>query len=238
MNLDLKKQTLLVISPHPDDEVLGCGGLIKRVKDEGGKVYVLFVTVGETKEYASHGTTNGDQRVAEIEKVAKFLRYDDYKVVFPGNTFHLRLDNIPQKDLITEIEDGESISLNKIKPTIIATPQPQDYNQDHRACAQAVFAATRPAPNAIKPFQPVVLGFESVVTADWTSQYTRNPNFFVALSAKQLDTKLQALKLYHSQVREGSHPRSLQSLRNVAQFRGQQCGLNAAEAFFSYRVCI
>ena len=41
-----KDHRLLVIAPHADDEVLGCGGLISRVKQDGGKVFVLIFNVG------------------------------------------------------------------------------------------------------------------------------------------------------------------------------------------------
>lgn len=232
--LDLKNQTLFVVAPHPDDEILGCGGLIKRIKSAGGKVHVLFMTVGETKEYSNKGGSNGKEREAEIERVAKKMKYDDYKIVFPGDTFHLRLDNVPQKEIISEIE----AALNTIKPTIVAGPHPDDYNQDHRACAEAIFAATRPAPDEFKPFQGVVLGYESVTVANWAYSAARIPNFYVALDEKELEAKIDALKLYGTQVRDGAHPRSLQSLRNLAYFRGMHVGRKAAEAFTTYRFLV
>lgn len=232
--LHLKDQKLLIVSPHPDDEVLGCGGLIKRVKDAGGKVYVLFLTVGETKEYSRNGVTKTDERLAEIEKAANYLQYDDYRIAFVGDNFHLQLDQIPQKDIMAEIESGKSISLNKIRPTIIACPQPDDYNQDHRAAALAVFAAARPAPDAIKPLQYIVLGYESVPTAGWWNA-SSNANFLVELSEKELHAKLTALKLYKSQVRPVPHPRSIQAMQNLARYRGMLAGAKAAEAFFIYR---
>ncbi|KKR86620.1 MAG: hypothetical protein UU34_C0012G0018 [Candidatus Curtissbacteria bacterium GW2011_GWA1_41_11] len=51
--MDFKKQKLLVIAPHPDDEVIGCGGLIAKIKDAGGQVYVLFLTVGDSRDFTS-----------------------------------------------------------------------------------------------------------------------------------------------------------------------------------------
>src|SRR4051812_37271375 len=89
--IDLKNQILLVISPHPDDEVLGSGGLIKRIKDEGGKVYVLFLTVGVTVEYSQKGISTESERLKEIEEAAKYLKYDDYRIVFIGEDYHLKL---------------------------------------------------------------------------------------------------------------------------------------------------
>lgn len=232
--LNIDRQTLLVMAPHPDDEVLGCGGLIKRIKDNGGKVYVVFLTVGNTKDYSKSGSSTIQERIKEIEKVAKFLKYDDYKIVFPGDEFHLKLDQMPKKDLISEIENGQRISLNKIKPTIVATPQHHDYNQDHSACSQAVLAATRPLSDELKPLQRTVLGYESVPTADWWDT-PHNVNFFVQLSDSDLEAKLTALKIYQSQVRNGNHPRSLKSMKNLANLRGMQSGNGVAEAFYCYR---
>lgn len=231
MIANLKDQKLLIVSPHPDDEVLGCGGLIKRVKDAGGKVYVLFITVGDTQEYSKKGVSNGHERISEIQKVAKFLKYDDYQVLFQGNTFHLRLDSIPQIELVSKIEE----SLNRIKPTIVAMPQISDYNQDHRAIAQALITATRPAPSVFKPFQKTILAYQSIAVADWARANTEKTNFYIELSESELNAKLKALAMYKSQVRPGVHPRSIASVRNLARYNGLQCGIKAAEAYICYR---
>lgn len=236
--LDIRKQKLLVIAPHPDDEVLGCGGLIKKLKDAGSKVYVIFLTVGETDDYSGRGNSSARERIKEIEKAAKFLRYDDYRIAFPGNDFHLKLDQVPQKDIMYEIEKGKGISLDTIKPTIVSTPQLSDYNQDHRAAAEAVFAATRPAPDSTKPLQKIVLGYEPVATSNWWDTSSRSLNMFIELTDKDLSAKLKALRLYSSQVRTGHHPRSIASIKHLAYFRGLQAGAKAAEAFFSYRIII
>ena len=120
--MELAKQTLLVIAPHPDDEILGCGGLIKKIKDAGGKVYVLFLTVGDTHDFSNKGLSTGKERQKEIEKVAKFLKFDDYYLAFGGNDHHLKLDLWGQKALMDMIERGSSVSLEKVKPTIVAFP--------------------------------------------------------------------------------------------------------------------
>ncbi|WP_240051127.1 PIG-L deacetylase family protein, partial [Bacteroides salyersiae] len=44
------KESLLIIAPHPDDEVIGCAGLIQRSLNKGNNVYVIILTGGE----ASH----------------------------------------------------------------------------------------------------------------------------------------------------------------------------------------
>jgi N-acetylglucosamine malate deacetylase 1 len=234
--IELSKQTLLIVAPHPDDEVLGCGGLIKKIKDAGGKVYVLFLTVGETNDYSEKGVSKAEERIEEIEAVAKYYKYNDYHIAFKGDTYHLKLDQVPQKDIMSEIENGK-ISLNKIKPTIVATTPYYDYNQDHRAATDAVFAAARPAPDETKPFQPLILGYESVPTSEWATQ-NHSFNFLVPLTDEELEAKVHGLKLYKTQVRTGSHPRSVQSVKTMAHFRGIYCGTKQAEAYVCYRFTV
>ena len=236
--IDLRKQKLLILSPHPDDEVLGCGGLIKKIKDAGGKVYVLFLTVGTTMDYSSNGKSTDSERIAEIEKVAKFLHYDDYAIAFSGNDFHLRLDTIPQKELIHTIERGSKLSIDKISPTILATTHPNDYNQDHRVTAQALFAATRPTPKKLKASPDYILGYESTNTAQWASVPNINPNFFVGMNKKELSAKIKEMDLYKSQVRSEGHQRSAYGITAAASYRGFQAGEEFAEAYFSYRIVV
>lgn len=235
--ISLSHQTLLIIAPHPDDEVLGCGGLIYKIKQLGGKVYVIFMTAGDTKEYSEKGNSTLNQRLSEIEDAARYLKYDDYHIAFPGNGHHLKLDTVPQKDLITMIESQSKISLNTIKPTIVATPYLHDYNQDHRSTTKAVFAATRPTPEDIKAMPPVILGYECVSIADWWDD-PRRINVYLSLSDTDLDAKITALSLYSSQIRTGYHARSLQSIKTLAYYRGMQSGRKAAEAFYCYRAII
>ena len=102
--LSFKDKKVLIISPHPDDEVIGCGGLISKIKENGGKVYVLFLTNGDTNDFSAVGKSTSRQRNNEIEKVAKFLKFDDYEIAFEGNSYHLRLDKVPQIEIISKIE--------------------------------------------------------------------------------------------------------------------------------------
>lgn len=231
-----KKDCLLVIAPHPDDEVIGCGGLISRVKEDGGKVFLLFLTVGSTKDYSKRGFTKLDERVVEIKKVVKFLSIDDYHIAFPGEEYHLRLDKIPQRDIIAEIENAK-VSLHKSNPTIVAFPSIYSYNQDHRIAAQASFSATRPMPKEFKPLTPLVLSYEEPTDA-WTPHESPSPNFFVTLTEDNLKAKITALKLYKTQLREGNHPRSPKALETLARLRGAQSGQTLSEAFYCYRIIL
>ena len=40
------KNSVLVVAAHPDDEVLGCGGTIKKITKMGIKVNIMFLSDG------------------------------------------------------------------------------------------------------------------------------------------------------------------------------------------------
>ncbi|MEX0621842.1 MAG: PIG-L family deacetylase [Candidatus Woykebacteria bacterium] len=233
--ISLKNKKLLVVAAHPDDETLGCGGLISKIKEVGGKVYVPFLTNGTTQDFSAKGISTSREREKEIESVANFLDYDDYKISLPGNEYHLQLDKIGQKQLIHEIERGQDISLEQIKPDIIAFHSHKDYNQDHEAVAKAAFSACRPAVKTSKFVPETILSFEEPMDF-WSLEQNINPNFFVELSQKQLNKKLAALKLYKSQLKERGNPRHLDAIRSLAIYRGSAIGKIFAEGFYCHKM--
>lgn len=232
---NLSKQKLLVVAPHPDDEVIGCGGLIKKIKDSGGMVYILFLTVGDTKEFSRKGHSTANQRQKEIEAVSKFLKFDDYEIAFMGNEYHLKLDLLGQKAIMETIERQSKVAIERIKPTIVAFPSIDSYNQDHRIAAEATHATLRPAQNKFKHFVPTVISYEEVADG-WKLKEAKEPNFFVPLTQKEINVKLSALKLYKSQARAFPDTRAIETIRSLAKIRGAQSGNDFAESYFAYRV--
>lgn len=233
---NFKTKTLLVIAPHPDDEVLGAGGLIKRFKDDGGKVYVLFLTVGSTSDFTKKGVSTEAERFKEINAINKFYKLDGWRIAFQGDLFHLQLDRLPLKQVIHEIERGENISLESLKPEIIAFPSLGDYNQDHEVAAKASFAACRPAPKKDKFVPEFVLSYEEPMET-W-SMKPKQLNFFVSLSEAQINSKIKAMEIYESQKRKSPHPRSGEVIRSLAIVRGSSIGVNFAEGFFAHKIMI
>ena len=226
---------LLIFTAHPDDEIFGCGGIMHKCKRDGGEVYVLFLTVGVTQDFSAKGQSTMEERMAEIERVMNFLQVDGHRIAFPGNEYHLRLDHVPQKDLIHEIERGEGISLQAINPTMVLCPFPQDYNQDHRAACTALLTAVRPQPPTFKHLQRCVLHYE-LPPGGWTATVEPAPvNFFVELSEQDLQAKIEALKLYPSQLKNPEGPLSVHGVTVLAQMRGTHCGTQYAEAFYCKR---
>lgn len=232
--LSLQNKTLMVVAAHPDDEVLGCGGLISKVKRNGGKVFVLFVTNGTTQDFSAKGSSTATERVKEIESVVKFLKIDGYKIAFPGNDYHLQLDRLGQKPLIHEFERGSDISLEALKPDILAFHSSSDYNQDHEAVAKAAFSACRPATKKTKFIPPLILSFEEPMDF-WTLGRRDNLNFFVELSEQDISNKLKSTALYKSQLKERGHPRHLDVIKSLDVYRGSAIGEPFAEGFYCHK---
>ena len=232
---DLSNQKLLVIAPHPDDEVLGCGGLIKKVKEAGGKVFVQYLTNGTTRDFSQKGTSTISERRKEIRAVANYLQFDTYHVGFASNAYHLKLDTYGQMAVMQLIERKSPISIEKIKPTTVAFPSQYSYNQDHQLVARAVHAVLRPSEKPNKHFVSHVVAYE--VPADAWSLHNQNPpNLLVSLNKKEFTAKTHAMKLYASQMRPWPNPRAIKTLEAFARLRGSLASTDFAEGYFIYRM--
>jgi N-acetylglucosamine malate deacetylase 1 len=228
--MTLSDKRLLVLAPHPDDEILGCGGLMAKIKDAGGKVFVIIFAVGNIKQIGGESKT--EARINEVEKVMEHMKVDGYEIVYMNDNIHLKLDVMPRKDLIDVIESKSKYSINKINPDIIAIPSLACQNQDHEAVFHASFTACRPRVKEGLNNAPTVLVYEQVDNL-WTSRSFK-PNFYVDIS-DYLDTKIEALSLYKSQMREEPNLRSIENVRKLSRLRGSEICVEAAEAFECYR---
>jgi LmbE family N-acetylglucosaminyl deacetylase len=224
--MKLDNKNILIISPHPDDEVIGCGGLLEVAKHKNCKVFVFYMCIGKCRQLVT-GSTNENTRLKELESVAKSCNFK-YKVLFIGKEF-MRLDTLAQKDLIDPIEN----IVEEFKPDIICIPSSKSYDQDHRAVYAACITALRPIPRKIRHFIPTVLVYEEPYT--WTIKNTPTaPNFYLDMTGME-KKKTELLKLYKSQNRESPFSRSAENLMHYIGIRGAEVGLKSAEAYYLLR---
>ena len=104
---------ILVVSPHPDDETLGCGGSLLRYKEEGNEIYWLIVTgISEDFGWDKNLVLKRDK---EIDIVGEKYDFDGiFNLRFPVT----KLDTLPLSQLINKITDVQ----NEIEPEIIYFP--------------------------------------------------------------------------------------------------------------------
>ncbi len=221
------------MAPHPDDEVLGCGGLISKLQSQGCKIYVLYFSLGALREFSPLSSVGLATRLAELEKCAKFLKYSDYHLAFPPQK-SLYLDPVGMREVIHAISDNESgVSLAKLKPGLVLLPSPHASHQDHRLVAQAAISALKPQKGPV----PIVLVYEES-TDQWTEGNPIKPDFFITLTEAQLRAKVTALGIYKSQLQTKGQGRNTQTVTALARLRGSLIGTNLAEAYQTLRVII
>jgi len=82
-----------------------------------------------------------------------------------------------------------------------------------------------------------MLCYETLSETEWGSPETESvfiPNVYINIT-DTLETKLKAMSAYASELKDYPHPRSLDMLKVLAQKRGAEAGLAAAEAFMLVR---
>ena len=226
--ISFKNARLLVIAPHADDEVLGCGGLISKIKSVDGKVFVLIFNVASIEKYNNKKST--ELRKKEASAAMKFLKVDKYDTVFDSPNDNRYLDAKPLHELISKIETESEVSLEKIKPTIVAIPSINSHHQDHIHVFKACIAALRPLST---PIVNVVISYEAPEHSRWSASGVFQPNLYIDIE-KHLSRKISAFYKYKSQIRIGG--RDKHTIKNHAEYRGKEAGRKVCEAYFVHRL--
>ena len=208
-------KNVLVIAAHPDDEILGSGGTIKKLVNSGYRVISVIVAKGRKEE---------EHRIKpSILKANKQVGVEEVLFLeFPN----LLLETKPLHEITKSIE----ALLDKYDPSIIFTHHYGDTNRDHQILFQAVLTAARPLPGKRRV---EILCFEIVSSSEW-SQHTNDkefkPNYFVDIT-DTMDEKIKSLKHYDVEMRPFPHPRSYEGVQYLARVRGMTVGVEFAEAF-------
>lgn len=228
----LSRSRILVIAPHPDDETYGCGGLIARARAHGGRVYVMVVSAGDLQHYdEEHSTVAVSRRQKELADSMSVLGVEDYCILFTDSHSHMRMDVMPRRDLLDEIERGSALAMDRLRPDMVILPA-MSYNQDHEAVFKAGFTACRPGMPTVRPVVKVVLSCDAPQLGwNWEPFH---PNVYVDIS-EYLELKLKAHACHDSQLRPPPHHGSLENMERLARLRGAEISVDAAEAFYCHR---
>ena len=212
---------IVIISVHPDDETLGCGGTILKHQNNGDEIYWLIITnVKNSEVWSKEYIAN---RQSEIKSVAEKYNFQD---VIKLNYDTTQLDQIPISDMVSKL----SHIFTKYYPDIIYINNRSDIHTDHKIAFKAITSATK---SFNQPSIKKLLMYETISETDFAPSLPENafsPNYFVDIS-EFLEKKIEIMKIYHSEMRDHPFPRSDKNIRALATYRGAQCGVEAAEAF-------
>jgi len=211
---------VMVIAAHPDDEVLGCGGVIAKHVNKGDQVHVVFMTNGVSSRDSSFKEIQERERsaknAANILSVSSIQQFD-----FPDN----KMDTAALLDVVQLIEEA----IDKLQPEIIYTHHIGDLNIDHQVTHKAVMTACRPQPGfCVKE----IYAFEVLSSTEWntTGVAVFSPNVFIDIT-NYIDIKKQVLEVYSEEMRQPPHSRSNDNALRLNALRGNSVGMDYAEAF-------
>ena len=214
-----------VISPHPDDETLGCGGTLLKHKDSGDQLDWIIVTRAHSPQWEAALL---DRKEREIAAVATAYGFDQVvRLGFPT----MQLDTLPLGNLISSIAEA----VEKTTPNQLYLTHSGDIHSDHRL----VFDATMSALKAFNRKRGVtrLLSFETLSSTEAAPANPSRaflPNVFSDVTAF-IERKLEIMALYETELQPFPLPRSLESIRALARYRGATVGLEYAEAFMLIR---
>ena len=182
---------LVVVAPHPDDEVLGAGGVLAAAAEAGYPILVVAVSDGG----ASHpGSTRWPpellvpQRIAERQNAMRTLGIDSSQVL----ALHL-----PDGDLGTHMHQLTSQLTDILSATdVVISPWQWDGHPDHEAVAAATMTASDASGST--PLQVPIWGWHWVDPK--ASAFPEDRAVRFDLSAAALARKRSAVRCFVSQL--------------------------------------
>lgn len=212
-------KSVLVIAAHPDDELLGVAGTLRRHVLAGDAVHSVVMCEGTSVRYEGREVRQDvhGRRAADRLGVASFEMLG-----LPDQG----LEMLNLMEVITPIEER----LRRHRPSVVYTHFGGDLNRDHQVLYDAVLVACRPVTEHVEE----IYCFETASSTEWQAPLRFSPNYFVDIS-ETLEDKLEAFACYESEVRPYPHPRSLDALRHRAHYWGNLMQMDAAEAFVCCR---
>lgn len=216
---------VLVVVAHPDDEILGLGGTIRKRVNNGDEIYCVILGEGFTSRGSKRGDTNINVVNELHEDSIKASKIIGYKEIYFESLPDNRFDSVDLLDVIKVVEKY----VEKYQPDIVYTHHYSDRNIDHRITYEAVLTACRPVSHcSVKE----IYSFETPSSTEWgfTKSKIFTPNVYESIS-ETLQNKLDAMTCYKSEIRDYPHPRSLKALEIIAARWGTVVGIEYVEAF-------
>lgn len=214
-------KNVIVISAHPDDETLGAGGTILKHVANGDNVFWLIVTnVFEDQGFSKERVESRQEEIRQVEKLLGISK--TFFLNYPTMT----LSSSSLIKMVPEI----SLVFSEVQPEIVYCLNRSDAHSDHRVIFDAVMACTK---SFRYPYIKQILMYECISETEFAPVLAEKaflPNYFVDIT-DFLDTKLDIMKIFESELGEHPFPRSLDNIKALAHFRGASVGVKYAESF-------
>jgi N-acetylglucosamine malate deacetylase 1 len=214
---------ILIIAPHADDEVLGCGATMVKFAGSGDEVFVIIAT------NAAKGAPElfSKESIATVRSEAE----DAHRILGVKETIFMEfpapaLNAFPSYKISLEF----SKVFENYRPTHLFLPHPCDLHEDHNAIYRAALVSARP-----QGFHKIsnIYCYETLSETEWSPNqgvHSFLPNHFIEVT-DFFSKKIEAMKCFESQMKKFPHSRSFEGITALATLRGVSIGVERAEAF-------
>ena len=212
---------VLAIATHPDDETLGAGGTLCKHVARGDELHWFIATAAFAPRYTDEQISRQKENVAALERM-----YGVASLHWP------RLPTTRLDDMALEaVIDPLCEAIHEVEPSCIYSVGGSDVHTDHGAVHTALMTS-------IKAFQRPP-GLDRILTYEVISSTdvypAARPAPFVPTTYSDItefiERKLEVMSVFKSELHEPPLPRSLESIRALARYRGSAIGVDYAEAF-------
>jgi LmbE family N-acetylglucosaminyl deacetylase len=211
---------VLVIAPHPDDEIIGVGGTIAKRTLAGDEVYVCIVTKGCLPLFEENFIEQGRSECRQADKLlgVKETIFLDFPAVM--------LETVPRYELNGKISEV----IQRIQPEEVYIPHRGDMQLDHQMVVDAAMVAVRPRG---KDYPKRIYAYETLSETGWNIPNTVNdfiPTVYEDIT-DTYDIKMNAMSVFKSQLAIFPEARSIGAIEALVKFRGATVCVYAAESF-------
>lgn len=217
-------KNILVIAPHADDEILGCGATMTKEISKSNNVYVLVCTnahVGAPELFSEEliNQVRGEALEAHRLLGVKETIFLD----FPAPA----LDQYPRYKMSNDI----GAVIRKFDVDTVYIPHRGDCHKDHAIVHDCAMVACRPLINC-----PVkhLFAYETLSETEWGEPVAADffiPVKYNTFSEDEFRKKLDAMSCFKSQLYPFPASRSLEAIEALAKYRGCTVSAIRAEAF-------
>jgi LmbE family N-acetylglucosaminyl deacetylase len=221
-----KNERILVVVAHPDDEVLGAGGLLNHYKNKSD-VRILFLAEGTSARFSDRDSNAQEIKTAIGQKkdwAKNALKSFNVQEIYFNDLLCGGLNSIPLIDINHLVQHH----IEEFQPTKIFTHYQFDNHEDHRIVFRSVMSVARPLEKySVKDIYCI----EIPSSTNFSLDPAFSPNIFLEMTEEDLENKILALECYQGEIRPFPFPRSREALIVTAKFRGMQIGKRFAEAY-------
>lgn len=214
------KKKILVIAPHADDEVLGCGGYLLHQSKAGAEIGIIIGTIGGKDSRQDYSV-----RKKEFDTVCDCLNAKGCCMFRDKDAM---LDTIPSVRITSALDKA----IDAMCPDEIFLNY-RSRHQDHIKMYDCTMASLRlregymPKLIALYEYSFVADGLQMPLGGSMYHDITDN-----------IRDKIVLFSLYKSQIRKPPSPLNHDGIRTLAAFRGMECGVQYAEKFYIQKMMV